>query len=257
MPLRDERASELRAELDERFRDLIEEMVRDGVEAGEFSVPDTRASRDHDRHADRRDGAPGDPRRHDDPPQLHARRVRDGLRDAPRARRSSCPASRRRAMAEHILPRVGWGDVVGVAAQLIPERGHREPDARGPRRGARSRRVGGSVLVPGRGPGAGGRHARSATTGSWTRPARGWPTDDSQTERLREFLELSAADHDATNWIELWRLCRPQRVRARRHARPMADAHRRTIAGIIRAGQRTGRVRRGLARQGGARSSLR
>ena len=26
-------------------------------------------------------------------------------------------------MAEHILPRVGWGDVVGAAAQLIPERG--------------------------------------------------------------------------------------------------------------------------------------
>jgi len=42
LALRDERASTLRLELDERFRDLIEEMVRDGVEAGEFSVADTR-----------------------------------------------------------------------------------------------------------------------------------------------------------------------------------------------------------------------
>jgi AcrR family transcriptional regulator len=42
LAVRDERASELRSELDERFRDLIEEMIRDGVEAGEFAVPDTR-----------------------------------------------------------------------------------------------------------------------------------------------------------------------------------------------------------------------
>ncbi len=40
--LRDERARELRVELDERFRRLIEEMVCDGVESGEFSVPDAR-----------------------------------------------------------------------------------------------------------------------------------------------------------------------------------------------------------------------
>lgn len=62
---------------------------------------------------------------------------------------------------------------------------------------------------------------------------------DSQTERLREFLELSAADHDAVNWIEIWRLAvRNESARAARQS--MADAHRRTIAGIIRAGQRTG-----------------
>ena len=42
LAVRDERASKLRSELDERFRDLIEEMIRDGVEAGEFTVPDTR-----------------------------------------------------------------------------------------------------------------------------------------------------------------------------------------------------------------------
>ncbi|MDQ2676847.1 MAG: TetR family transcriptional regulator, partial [Actinomycetota bacterium] len=44
LALRDERARELRAELDGRFRDLIEGMVREGVEAGEFSVSDTRAA---------------------------------------------------------------------------------------------------------------------------------------------------------------------------------------------------------------------
>ena len=33
LALRDERASALRIELDERFRDVIEEIVRDGVEA--------------------------------------------------------------------------------------------------------------------------------------------------------------------------------------------------------------------------------
>ena len=62
---------------------------------------------------------------------------------------------------------------------------------------------------------------------------------DSQKERMREFLELSAADHDAVNWIELWRhALRDESAREARQS--MADAHRRTIAGIIRAGQRTG-----------------
>jgi AcrR family transcriptional regulator len=42
LALRDERAVKLQIELDERFRDVIEEIVRDGVEAGEFSVSDTR-----------------------------------------------------------------------------------------------------------------------------------------------------------------------------------------------------------------------
>ena len=42
LSLRDERASALRTELDERFRDVVEEIVRDGVESGEFTVPDTR-----------------------------------------------------------------------------------------------------------------------------------------------------------------------------------------------------------------------
>jgi hypothetical protein len=44
LALRDDRARELRADLDSRFRDLIEEMVREGVEAGEFTVSDVRGA---------------------------------------------------------------------------------------------------------------------------------------------------------------------------------------------------------------------
>lgn len=42
LSLRDERASELRAGLESRFRGMVEGMVREGVETGEFSVPDVR-----------------------------------------------------------------------------------------------------------------------------------------------------------------------------------------------------------------------
>ena len=44
LALRDERAAALRVELDKRFRDLVEEVVRDGVASGEFEVPDTRVA---------------------------------------------------------------------------------------------------------------------------------------------------------------------------------------------------------------------
>ena len=44
MALRDERARELRAELDERFRAVIERMVVAGAESGDFDVSDTRAA---------------------------------------------------------------------------------------------------------------------------------------------------------------------------------------------------------------------
>jgi AcrR family transcriptional regulator len=44
LALRDERARSLRTELDERFRELVEGMITDGVEAGDFSVDDTRAT---------------------------------------------------------------------------------------------------------------------------------------------------------------------------------------------------------------------
>ena len=42
LALRDERAGALRARARRALPRLIEEIVRDGVEAGEFSVPDTR-----------------------------------------------------------------------------------------------------------------------------------------------------------------------------------------------------------------------
>jgi AcrR family transcriptional regulator len=43
LALRDERASKLREELDQNFRALIEELVRGGVESGEFAVEDMRS----------------------------------------------------------------------------------------------------------------------------------------------------------------------------------------------------------------------
>ena len=42
LALRDERAVALQIELDERFRNVIEEVLRDGVETGEFTVADPR-----------------------------------------------------------------------------------------------------------------------------------------------------------------------------------------------------------------------
>lgn len=62
---------------------------------------------------------------------------------------------------------------------------------------------------------------------------------ENQTERLREFLELCTADHDSLNWIELWRLA-SRNEPAREARQSISDAYRRTLAGIIRAGQRTG-----------------
>lgn len=44
LALRDERAREMRADLDRRFRDMIEQMVREGVEAREFTVTDVRGA---------------------------------------------------------------------------------------------------------------------------------------------------------------------------------------------------------------------
>lgn len=141
-------------------------------------------------------------------------------------------------VSEHHLPKVGWGDVVGIAAQAIPERGivnvtladvaealdtdisavtywFQDP---------------GQVLV-----------AVMEIRNNWfldEARARMAPLE-TQSERLREFLEMSAADHDATFWIELWRLS-TRDDSARRARQSLADAVRRTIAGIIRAGQRTG-----------------
>ena len=95
LALRDERAAALREELDQNFRALIEELVHGGVESGEFAVEDTRLRRDHNRDAHRHDGAPGNPRRHDHPPQLHARRMRLGHGNSPRQDAEPAPAGER------------------------------------------------------------------------------------------------------------------------------------------------------------------
>jgi len=141
-------------------------------------------------------------------------------------------------MAEHALPRVGWGDVVGMAARLMPERGIAKLTLGDLAEALKTDESAvtywfqdaGQVLV-----------AMAEIRNNWfldearSRMAK----DDSQTERLRHFIELSAADHDATILIELWRLSeRDEPARQARQAQ--ADAFRRTIAGIIRAGQRTG-----------------
>jgi AcrR family transcriptional regulator len=42
--LRDERAAELRAELDARFYDVVEAIILEGVESGEFTVPCVRTA---------------------------------------------------------------------------------------------------------------------------------------------------------------------------------------------------------------------
>ncbi len=141
-------------------------------------------------------------------------------------------------MADQPLPRVNWGDVVGVAARMISEQGLANlklADLAARLKADESAvtywfQDSGQVLV-----------AVMEIRNNWfldearARMAK----RETQSERLREFLEMSAADHEATFWIELWRLSsRDDSARLARQA--MADAIRRTLAGIIRAGQRTG-----------------
>jgi len=141
-------------------------------------------------------------------------------------------------MSNSRLPAVGWGDIVGAGAYAIQQRGIAkvtledlaseldvDPAAVTYWFGSI-----GQVLV-----------AVMEIRMNWfLDEARArMSVHESQTERMREFLELSAADHDAVNWIELWRhAARDESAREARQT--MADAHRRTLAGIIRAGQRTG-----------------
>ena len=141
-------------------------------------------------------------------------------------------------MADQPLPRVNWGDVVGVAARMISEHGLASlqlADLAARLKADESAvtywfQDSGQVLI-----------AVMEIRNNWfldearARMAK----RETQSERLREFLEMSAADHEATFWIELWRLSsRDDSARLARQA--MADAIRRTLAGIIRAGQRTG-----------------
>jgi AcrR family transcriptional regulator len=141
-------------------------------------------------------------------------------------------------MLEQSLPRVGWQDVVGAAAQLIPKRGIANLTLADLAETLKTKESAvmywfqdaGQVLI-----------ALAEIRNNWLLDeARSrMVTGDSQTARLRDFIELCAADHEATFHIELWRLSlRDESARQARQAQ--ADAFRRTVASIIRAGQRTG-----------------
>ncbi len=141
-------------------------------------------------------------------------------------------------MAEHALPDVNWGTIVGAGAEAIRRRGINDltladlATALDVDESAVSYWFAdpGQVLV-----------AVMEMRINWfldQARTRMSPLT-SQTQRLREFLELTSADHDAAFWIELWRLSMRDEA-ARRSRQTLADAFRRTIAGIIRAGQRSG-----------------
>ena len=187
LSLRDERASALRAELDERFRDLIEEIVRDGVEAGEFSVPDTRStaitiSTLIDAMA--LQATLGDTTIRPNYLLDACVTVCGTLLGAP----LKLPPSLSRTVAEPILPRVGWGDVVGAAAQLIPERGIAKLTLSDIAEALEADEA--AVPTGSRTPARSWlRLPRSATTGSSTRPGRGWPT----TTRRRRGCGISSS----------------------------------------------------------------
>ena len=141
-------------------------------------------------------------------------------------------------MPDHQLPKVGWGDVVAVGARAIPEQGINRLSLQdvAAELGVEESAVTywfedvGQVLV-----------AVMEIRKNWfLDEARARMASlETQTERLRAFLELSAADHDAIFWIELWRLASSDDS-ARRARQSLSDSYRRIIAGMIRAGQRSG-----------------
>jgi AcrR family transcriptional regulator len=141
-------------------------------------------------------------------------------------------------MIEPALPRVNWADVVAVAGRLLPKRGIGKLTLAEIAKELKTDEAAvsywfqdaGQILI-----------ALAEIRNNWfLDEARArMANDHSQTERLRHLIELSAADHDSSALIELWRLSvRDERARQARQAQ--TDAFRRTIASIIRAGQRTG-----------------
>lgn len=141
-------------------------------------------------------------------------------------------------MTDSRLPGVGWGDIVGAGAFAIQERGIANVTLEDL---AAELDVDLSAVTYWFADAGQVLEAVMEIRMNWfLDEARArMSAHDSQTARMREFLELSAADHDAVNWIELWRhAARDESAREARQS--MADAHRRTLAGIIRAGQKTG-----------------
>ncbi|MDQ2676477.1 MAG: TetR family transcriptional regulator C-terminal domain-containing protein [Actinomycetota bacterium] len=141
-------------------------------------------------------------------------------------------------MTERSLPRVNWADVVAIAGRLLPERGIANLTLTDLAEELRADDFAvrywfqepGQVLIA---------LAEIRTKWFLDEARARMASAGSQTERLREFMELAAADYEATVMIELWRLATRDEA-ARRARQVQADAFRRAIAGIIRAGQRSG-----------------
>jgi AcrR family transcriptional regulator len=141
-------------------------------------------------------------------------------------------------MREHRVPRVGWGRIVQVGAELIWRNGMTRFELADV-----ARELGVEV---------------SEVTYWFAEPTdvliavldirKNWFLDEvrtrmaplpTQSARLRELIEMTVVDQEATFFIELWRLARKDDA-LRRARQSLSDEYRKTIASIIRAGQQTG-----------------
>jgi AcrR family transcriptional regulator len=141
-------------------------------------------------------------------------------------------------MSPRKLPRVGWGGIVMTGAELIAERGIARLELAdiAARLEVEPSEVSywfeqpGEVLV-----------AVMEIRKNWfLDEARArMATRDTYPGRLRELIEMTIADRESTYWIELWKLS--LRDESAREARQrLSDEYRRSVAAVIRAGQREG-----------------
>jgi AcrR family transcriptional regulator len=141
-------------------------------------------------------------------------------------------------MAEHKLPHVGWGEVVMAGAELIAARGiaRTELSDVAEHAGADISDVSywfadpGQVLV-----------AVMEIRKNWflDHARARMASRQTHTQRLRELIEMTIADGEATYWIELFRLA-SRNDEARQARQRLSDEYRRGVAAVIRAGQREG-----------------
>jgi AcrR family transcriptional regulator len=141
-------------------------------------------------------------------------------------------------MAEHRLPRVGFGDLVKTGSELIAERGiaRVELSALAERLGVELSEVSYWFAEPGQ------------VLVAVMEIRKNWLLDEAHTRmaalpshgaRLREMIEMTVVDGEAMYWVELWKLASRNEV-AREARQDLSDEYRRTLAAIIRAGQRAG-----------------
>lgn len=141
-------------------------------------------------------------------------------------------------MAEHRLPRVGFGNVVMTGSELIAEQGiaRLELSALAERLGVELTEVSYWFAEPGQ------------VLVAVMEIRKNWFLDEARTRmaalpshaaRLRELIEMTVVDGEATYWIELWKLALTDEV-AKDARQDLSDEYRRTLAAIIRAGQRAG-----------------